>query len=87
MNNKELQIKNESIFTKIIDLAMTTFYVLFDEFSRSYVRVFRLGGRRRTALVDTLNHASHFTSVWSASNTAKKCPLLGCLTVKRIVLQ
>lgn len=74
-------------FTKIIDLAMTTFYVLYDEFNRSYVRAGRLFGRRHFSLVESLNYASHFTSIWSASNTAKKCTLLGCLTVKRIVLQ
>ena len=62
---------------------MLTYYVLYDEFSRSFVRA----GRASNALTNSLNYAKHFTSIWSASNFAKKCPLLRCFTVKRIVLQ
>ena len=62
---------------------MLTYYVLFDEFSRSFVRT----GRRHDALTDSPNFAKHFTSIWSATNFAKKCHFLQCLTVKKIVLQ
>lgn len=69
------------------DKPMLTYYVLFDEFTGLYVRAGRLLGRRHFSFVESLNYASHFTSIWSASNTAKKCPLMGCLTVKRIIVQ
>ena len=69
-------------FTKIIDLAMTTFFVLFDEFTRSFVRAGKNGG-----LSCSLNAAKHFTSIWSANNYRSRCHDLGCFTVKRIVLQ
>lgn len=62
---------------------MLTYYVLFDEFSRSFVR----SGRGNDALTSSLNYAKHFTSIWSASNFAKRYPYLECFTIKRIVLQ
>lgn len=62
---------------------MTTFFVLFDEFSQSYVR----SGRDHDGRTDLLNCAKHFTSIWSAANFAKKSRFLECLTVKKIVLQ
>lgn len=74
-------------FTKIFDSTMTTFYVLYDEFTRSYVRAGRLFGKDRISFVDSLNYAKHFTSIWSASNFAKRYPYLECFAIKRIVLQ
>ena len=61
---------------------MTTFYVLYDGFTRSFVRAGREGG-----FTYSLNAAKHFTSIWSAANFAKKSRFLECLTVKKIVLQ
>lgn len=69
-------------FTKIIDLAMTTFYVLYDEFNRSFVRA-----GRETCLTHSLNAAKHFTSIWSAHNCRKKFRELGCFKVKKVVVQ
>ena len=69
-------------FTKIIDTTMTTFYVLYDAFTRTFVRAGRDAG-----LTSSLNAAKHFTSVWSASNCRKRWRDLECMTVKKIVLQ
>lgn len=58
---------------------MATFYVLYDEFSRTFVRAGRGNGR-----TFNLNAAKHFTSEWSADNYRKKSDELECLTVKKI---
>lgn len=69
-------------FTKIIDIAMTTFYVLFDEFSRSFVRAGRQGG-----YTYSLNNAKHFTSDWSAEHYRINNCLLAKMIIKKIVIQ
>ena len=68
-------------FTKIIDIAMTTFYVLYDVFTQTFVRAGRDAG-----LTNSLNAAKHFTSIWSANNCRKRWRELECMTVKKIVL-
>lgn len=70
-------------FTKIIDIAMTTFYVLYDVSTRSFVRA-----GRKLCLTYSLNAAKHFTSIWSANNCRRKFRDLDCrLTIKSIVRQ
>lgn len=59
---------------------MATFFVLYDEFSRTFVRAGR--GNFRTY---SLNSAKHFTSEWSANNFRAKSDEMECLTVKKIV--
>ena len=59
---------------------MATFFVLYDEFSRTFVRAGR--GDFRTY---SLNSAKHFTSEWSANNYHAKSDEMQSLTVKKIV--
>lgn len=59
---------------------MATFFVLYDEFSRTFVRAGR--GDFRTY---SLNAAKHFTSEWSANNFRAKSDEMQSLTVKKIV--
>lgn len=61
---------------------MATFYVLYDEFSRTFVRAGK--GDFRTY---SLNNAKHFTSEWSANNFRTRSNEMECLTVKKIVRQ
>lgn len=61
---------------------MATFFVLYDEFSRSFVRSGK--GNFRTY---SLNNAKHFTSEWSANNFRSNSDDMECLTVKKIVRQ
>lgn len=64
---------------------MATFYVLYDEFTRSFVRAGRQGG-----YTYSLNAAKHFTSVWSAWNfreSASRAEFLHMFKIKKIVLQ
>lgn len=58
---------------------MITYFVLYDEFSRTFVSAGR--GYNRTY---SLNHAKHFTSEWSANNFKKNCTEFECMTVKKI---
>lgn len=46
---------------------MKTFYVLYNAFSRSFVRAGREGG-----YTTSLNYAKHFTSMWSAETFMKR---------------
>lgn len=59
---------------------MATFYVLYDEFDRTFVRAGR--GDFRTY---SLNAAKHFTSEWSANRFKSSGNNLECMTVKKIV--
>lgn len=61
---------------------MTTFYVLYDEFTRSFVRAGKNGG-----FSYSLNAAKHFTSVWSASRFRMNNCILAKFVIKKIVLQ
>lgn len=61
---------------------MATFYVLYDEFTRTFVRAGWAGGHTLS-----LNDAKHFTSKWSAENFRAKGYLLSHMIVKKIVLQ
>lgn len=59
---------------------MATFFVLYDEFTRTFVRSGK--GNFRTY---SLNSAKHFTSEWSANNFRAKSDEFETLTVKKIV--
>lgn len=59
---------------------MVTFYVLYDEFTRTFVRAGK--GDFRTY---SLNYAKHFTSEWSANRFKSNGRDFDCLTVKKIV--
>lgn len=64
---------------------MTTFYVLYDEFTRSFIRAGRNGG-----YAYSLNAAKHFTSEWSARNFRdheSRVESIHMYTIKKIVLQ
>lgn len=58
---------------------MTTFYVLYDEFTRTFVRAGKSNLRTYS-----LNAAKHFSSVWSANRFKYRCDDLECLTVKKV---
>lgn len=58
---------------------MATFYVLYDGFSRMFVRA-----GKRDGWTYSLNNAKHFTSVWSANNYLHKFDELCTLEVKKI---
>jgi len=59
---------------------MATFFVLYDEFTRTFVRSGK--GDFRTY---SLNAAKHFTSEWSANKFKSSGNDLECMTVKKIV--
>lgn len=64
---------------------MATFYVLYDEFTRSFVRAGKRGG-----YAYSLNAAKHFTSIWSARrfrDASTRVEFLHMFTIKKIVLQ
>lgn len=61
---------------------MATFYVLYDEFTRSFVRAGKLFG-----VTYSLNAAKHFTSKWSAEHFRINNCLLAKMIIKKIVLQ
>lgn len=60
---------------------MVTYYVLFDKFSRTFVRAGQRGG-----FTSNLSAAKHFTSPWSAEKFIKNATgdTLSTFTVKRI---
>lgn len=61
---------------------MVTFYVLYDAFTRSFVKAGRMGG-----YTSSLNQAKHFTSEWSAKNfrdDVKRVEFLHMFIVKKI---
>lgn len=58
---------------------MATFFVLYDGFSRMFVRAGNRGG-----WTYSLNCAKHFTSVWSACNYRDRFGDLCALTVKKV---
>lgn len=59
---------------------MATFFVLYDEFARTFVRAGK--GNFRTY---SINNAKHFTSEWSALKFKLRSDELECLTIKKIV--
>ena len=61
---------------------MATFFVLYDEFSRTFIRAGKGIGRTYS-----LSAAKHFTSEWSAKNFANKSQELECLTIKKVIRQ
>lgn len=61
---------------------MATFYVLYDSFSRMFVRAGYFGG-----WTYSLNSAKHFTSEWSAKKFIENEGDLCALTIKKIVRQ
>lgn len=64
---------------------MTTFFVLYDEFTRSFVRAGREGG-----YAYSLNAAKHFTSEWSARqfrDHERRVEALHMYAIKKIVRQ
>lgn len=64
---------------------MTTFYVLYDPLTRSFVRAGRQGG-----YAYSLNAAKRFTSMWKAScfrDDASRVEFLHMYMIKKIVLQ
>lgn len=64
---------------------MTTFYVLYDEFTRSFVSAGRKGG-----YTYSLSAAKHFTSEWSARrfrDHERRVEDLHMYAIKKIVLQ
>ena len=60
---------------------MVTYYVLFDPFSRLFVRAGHRGG-----YTSNISAAKHFTSEWSAQNFLKNADgdTLSAFTVKKI---
>lgn len=60
---------------------MVTYYVIYDTFSRSFVRAGKSFG-----WTTSLNKAKHFTSEWSAHNYIERCETaeLRICIVKRI---
>lgn len=64
---------------------MATFYVLYDAFSRSFVKAGRDGG-----YTSSLNYAKHFTSEWSARNfrdDVRRHEFLHMFIIKKIARQ
>lgn len=64
---------------------MKTFYVLYDAFTRSFVRAGRAGG-----YTTSLNAAKHFTSEWSAKNfrdDVRRVEFLHMFIIKKICHQ
>lgn len=61
---------------------MVTFFVLYDEFSRSFVRAGKVFG-----YTYSLNAAKHFTSEWSADHYRINNCLLAKMIIKKIVIQ
>ena len=61
---------------------MKTFYVLYDAFTRSFVRAGRSGG-----YTTSLNAAKHFTSEWSAERYRVNNCLLSKMNIKKICHQ
>lgn len=61
---------------------MKTFYVLYDAFTRSFVRAGRNGG-----YTTSLNAAKHFTSEWSAEHFRVNNCLLSNMIIKKICHQ
>lgn len=64
---------------------MATFYVLYDAFSRSFVKAGHDGG-----YTSSLNYAKHFTSLWSAENfkkDARRADTLQNFIIKKITRQ
>lgn len=63
---------------------MATFYVLYDEFTRSFIRA-----GRKFGITDSLNAAKHFTSIWSVKmficHNPNEC--FSSFMIKKIVLQ
>ena len=64
---------------------MATFYVLYDTFSRLFVKAGREGG-----YTSSLNYAKHFTSEWSARNfrdNVQRREFLQMFIIKKIARQ
>ena len=63
---------------------MATFYVLYDEFTRTYIRA-----GRKFGITNSPNAAKHFTSIWSVKmficHHQSEC--FSSFMIKRIVLQ
>lgn len=58
---------------------MITFYVIYDEFNRQFLRA-----GRGVFYTLSLNSAKHFTSEWSAQQFMKNCSELECMKIKKI---
>lgn len=58
---------------------MVTNYVLYNEFTRMFIRA-----GRGVMYTLSLNNAKHFTSEWSANQFKNKIGELSSLTVKKI---
>lgn len=58
---------------------MVTFFVIYDPFSRTFVRQGRAG-----FYTYSMNAAKHFTSEWSARKYIEREDVPSCYTVKKI---